>query len=65
VTPQQRFTRLPRSDGADDRSACVECRNLSGTICAIAKPGGVVSARKGYQPALQDVVQRCNGFSGA
>jgi hypothetical protein len=54
---------LPRSDGADDRRTCVECRNLRGTVCSIAAPGGVVSARKGYQPGLQDVVQRCKGFT--
>lgn len=55
---------LPRSDGADDRRTCQECRNLSGTVCQIARPGGVVSARKGYQPALQDVAQRCKGWAG-
>lgn len=65
MTPQQRFTRLPRSDGADDRRLCGECRHMRGRQCSIARPGGVVSARKWYEPAETELLQRCKGFENA
>ena len=45
----------------DDRITCRQCLNLRGRICTIAKPGGVVSANRGYQPPLE-VLQRCSGY---
>lgn len=46
----------------DDRRTCRQCRNLSVTgACSVAKPGGLVSANRGYRPPA-DTPQRCNGF---
>jgi len=56
---------LPRSDGADDRRLCSECRHMRGRQCSIARPGGVVSARKVYEPAETGLLQRCKGFENA
>ncbi len=46
----------------DDRRRCRHCLNLSqaGT-CTVASPGGVVSARRGYEP-IQDILRRCEGY---
>jgi hypothetical protein len=45
----------------DDRRRCRQCLNLRGGVCSIAKPGGLVSANKGYRPA--NVLLRCAGYS--
>ena len=45
----------------DDRRRCSQCLNLRGRVCAIAKPGGLVSANLGYRPA-PDTLQRCAGY---
>ena len=45
----------------DDRRPCSQCLNLRGRACAIAKPGGLVSANLGYQPETA-VLQRCAGY---
>lgn len=45
----------------DDRRTCSQCLNLRGRACAIAKPGGLVSANQGYRPA-PDTLQRCAGY---
>ena len=45
----------------DDRRTCSQCLNLRGRACAIAKPGGLVSANRGYRPAA-DNLQRCAGY---
>lgn len=45
----------------DDRRTCSQCLNLRGRGCAIAKPGGLVSANLGYQPK-PDTLQRCAGY---
>ena len=46
----------------DDRRTCCQCGNLSVTgACAVAKPGGLVSANRGYRPPA-DTPQRCIGF---
>ena len=47
----------------DDRRLCTQCLNLRSGVCIVAKPGGVVSAIRGYQPALVDILQRCAGYS--
>ncbi len=47
--------------GNDDRRYCDQCLNLQGSVCRIARPGGLVSASKGYRPVL-DLPHRCNGF---
>ncbi len=58
---------LPRPDAEalawreDDRRRCRQCLNLKGEACSIAKPGGLVSASKGYRPA--HLPMRCAGFS--
>jgi hypothetical protein len=45
----------------DDRRTCRQCSNLRGGVCSIARPGGTVSAIRGYRP-LADLLQRCAGF---
>jgi hypothetical protein len=45
----------------DDRRRCRQCINLRGAACSIAKPGGLVSASKGYRPA--NLPMRCEGYS--
>ena len=55
----ERAIALPDAD--DDRRYCTQCLKLRGRVCAIAKPGGLVSARLGYQP-IQDVLHRCAGY---
>lgn len=53
---------LPNPDPyPDDRRTCSQCKNLSGRVCTIACPGGVVSAVKGYTPN-QTTLIRCAGF---
>lgn len=49
--------------GEDDRRTCLECSNLRGGVCVVARPGGLVSAVRGYRPSLVDVPIRCAGFS--
>ena len=46
----------------DDRRTCSSCRNLEERECRAARPGGVVSARRGYEP-IADLLQRCRGYS--
>lgn len=45
----------------DDRRQCSQCLNLRGRICTIARPGGLVSARRGYEP-MRDTLHRCAGY---
>jgi hypothetical protein len=45
----------------DDRRRCGQCLNLRGEVCSIAKPGGLVSANRGYRPV--DLPVRCAGYS--
>ena len=53
---------LPKPDPCpDDRRTCTQCLNLRGRICCIAQPGGLVSARRGYEP-IRDVLHRCAGY---
>lgn len=53
---------LPKPDPfPDDRRTCSQCLNLRGRVCTIAKPGGLVSANRGYRPA-PDMLQRCAGY---
>ncbi|SDG72222.1 hypothetical protein [Propionivibrio dicarboxylicus] len=47
---------------SDDRHRCAECRNLRGGICSVSRPGGPVSAIKGYRP-VANVLQRCEAFN--
>ena len=56
---EERGIELPDTD--DDRRRCTQCRNLRGLACIIAQPGGLVSARQGYQP-IRDVLHRCAGY---
>lgn len=45
----------------DDRRRCRHCLNLlPNGICKIAKPGGLVSANRGYRPV--DILKRCEGY---
>ncbi|MBK7952588.1 MAG: hypothetical protein IPK02_00660 [Candidatus Accumulibacter sp.] len=50
-------------DEVDDRRTCTQCLNLRGGVCSIASPGGLVSAVRGYRPALLEILQRCHGFA--
>jgi hypothetical protein len=55
---------LPKPDYfPDDRRPCNQCANLYGGACIVAKPGGLVSALRGYRPSLADVRIRCAGYS--
>ena len=47
----------------DDRRCCSQCLNLRSGVCVVARPGGRVSAIRGYRPALPDMPQRCSGYS--
>jgi len=54
---------LPSSPDIDDRIRCTECHHFTyGGSCSIAYPGSpIVSAMRGYRPALPDMLQRCAG----
>lgn len=54
-------TVAPAHDPQDDRRFCRQCLNLRGRTCAIAAPGTLVSANRGYQPMLK-VLHRCAGY---
>lgn len=55
---------LPTSPDADDRIRCTECGNLTfSSVCSIARPGGIVSAMRGYRPAGSEMLQRCAGYA--
>jgi hypothetical protein len=46
----------------DDRRRCAHCLNfLPNGVCKVAVPGGLVSARRGFQPVL-DFPRRCAGY---
>ena len=49
----------------DDRRTCRQCKNLSGGVCTVAKPGGIVSAVMGYRPGkmFTEQLHRCGGFT--
>lgn len=46
----------------DDRRICPECGCYQERRCTIAKPGGLVSAARGYMP-VPDILRRCEGFA--
>lgn len=46
----------------DDRRNCPECQRYQDRRCTIAKPGGLVSAARGYMP-VPDMLRRCEGFA--
>jgi hypothetical protein len=46
----------------DDRRLCPECDCYQDRRCTIAKPGGLVSAARGYMP-VSDLLRRCEGFA--
>ena len=52
---------LPTVRDTDDRRTCSQCRNLASRVCTIAKPGGIVSAIKGYRPDMERL-RRCAGY---
>ena len=56
---EERGIALVKTDA--DRRTCAHCRCLRGRVCAIAKPGGLVSANPGYRP-VPDTLQRCAGY---
>lgn len=47
----------------DDRRCCSQCGNLRSGVCTVARPGGVVSAIRGYRPASPGILQRCAGYA--
>jgi hypothetical protein len=46
----------------DDRRLCPECRHYRDRRCTIAKPGGLVSASRNFEP-VPDLPRRCEGFA--
>ncbi len=46
----------------DDRRYCPECGHYRVSLCTIAKPGGLVSARRNYEP-VAGIPRRCEGFA--
>jgi hypothetical protein len=48
----------------DERRTCNQCYNLHARICSIARPGGLISAVKGYRPGLmfREQLHRCEGY---
>lgn len=46
----------------DDRRYCPECGHYRVRFCTIAKPGGLVSASRNYEP-VPDILHRCEGFA--
>ena len=61
ATRDQITVARPSCINDDDRRFCRQCARLRGTICTIAQPGGVVSAKRGYTPTL-DLPHRCEAF---
>lgn len=52
---------LPTVPDSDDRRTCAQCRNLASRVCSVAKPGGIVSANRGYRPNPA-ILLRCIGY---
>ena len=50
-------------DDLDDRRSCHQCSNLQAGACIVAKPGGLVSAIRGYRPAAPAMLRRCCGYA--
>jgi hypothetical protein len=50
-------------DDLDDRRSCQQCSNLQAGVCIVAKPGGLVSAIRGYRPAAPEMLRRCCGYA--
>lgn len=48
-------------DAGDDRRTCRQCLNYNERACSVARPSGVVSARRWYEP-VSDILQRCPGY---
>jgi hypothetical protein len=46
----------------DDLRLCPECGYYRDSRCTIAKPGGVVSAARNYEP-VPGLLRRCEGFA--
>ena len=46
----------------DDRRLCPECGHYRVRFCTIAKPGGLVSAARNYEP-VPGLLRRCEGFA--
>ena len=51
----------PRLASPDDRRCCAACACLSEGYCSVARPGGLVSAKRNYRP-VTDLPKRCEGF---
>jgi len=50
-------------DDLDDRRSCHQCSKLRSGVCIVAKPGGLVSAIRGYRPAAPEMLRRCEGYT--
>lgn len=48
----------------DDRRTCNQCLNLRYQICTVARPNGIVSAKRGYTPRQmwREERHRCEGY---
>ena len=52
---------LPVIADTDDRRTCSQCLNLRSGVCSVARPGGIVSANRGYRPNAETKL-RCAGY---
>jgi hypothetical protein len=53
---------IKAEDIDDGRRLCTQCRNLSAVgVCIVARPGGPVSANRGYKPSI--IHHRCPAFT--
>ena len=60
VLPDAETVDSPETE--DDRRFCTQCLNLRGRACTVARLGGPVSARRGYEP-VRDMLHRCAGYA--
>ncbi len=60
VLPDAQTVDSPETE--DDRRLCTQCLNLRGRTCTVARLGGLVSARRGYEP-VRDMLHRCAGYA--
>lgn len=60
VLPDAETVDSPETE--DDRRFCTQCLNLRGRACTVARLGGPVSARRGYEP-VREMLHRCAGYA--
>ena len=60
VLPDAETVDSPETE--DDRRLCTQCLNMRWRTCTVARLGGPVSARRGYEP-VRDMLHRCAGYA--